>query len=87
MSVITPANLPGLARSLSNSSSNAARLSSTAQQFESLLLGQWLKMESSLEAPEVKRRIRKEQMKDFAMQHVADELTKAGGIGIAAIVA
>lgn len=65
------------------------RVSDASQQFESLLLGQWLQeAESSFgsipgsqdDDPS------SAQMKEFAMQHLATEITRRGGIGIAKMV-
>lgn len=74
---------------MSGSGSNTTRLASAAKEFESVLLGQWLKdAESSFgtvpgsdEDDDAGQ-----QMKDFAMQHVATEITDRGGIGIAPMV-
>jgi Rod binding domain-containing protein len=74
---------------LANASSNVARLSSAAKEFESVLLGQWLKdAESSFGSVPGSEEddAGGEQMKDFAMQHVATEITNRGGIGIAPMV-
>lgn len=86
MSVSALSNLPvteGLA------TNNKARLSSAAKEFESVLLGQWLKDAESTfgNVPGSEEDdAGGEQMKDFAMQHVATEITDRGGIGIAPMV-
>jgi flagellar protein FlgJ len=73
----------------SDGGSNRARLSSAAKEFESVLLGQWLKdAESTFGSVPGSEEddAGGEQMKDFAMQHVATEITDRGGIGIAPMV-
>lgn len=68
---------------------NAGRLTSAAKEFESILLGQWLKdAESSFgHVPGTEEDDQSgQQMKEFAMQHVATEMTERGGIGIAPMV-
>lgn len=67
-----------------------AKLSSAAQEFESILLGQWLQAaESSFgSAPggEVDADADGEQMQGFAVQSLATQLARSGGIGIASLV-
>lgn len=65
------------------------KITEASQQFEAVLLGQWLQAaedsfgsvpgaeENSAGGPEIK---------EFAMQHLAAEIAKSGGIGIARIV-
>lgn len=81
--LLEPGNSPATA-------TNAARLSSAAKEFESVLLGQWLKdAESSfgsVPGSEEDDDAGGEQMKQFAMQHVATDIVQRGGIGIAAMV-
>lgn len=71
---------------LSTAGQNVAEAS---QEFESLLLGQWLKDASnsfgSVPGDEDDD-AGASQIKEFAMQHLAAALTKSGGIGIAKIV-
>ena len=89
MSVIAPAGPLGVANSSIAAASNTARLSSAAKEFESVLLGQWLKeAESSFGSVPGSEEddAGGEQMKEFAMQHVAAEITDRGGIGIAPMV-
>ena len=65
------------------------RASSAAKEFESILLGQWLKdAESSFGRVPGSEEDDAcgEQMKEFAMQHIAIDLTNRGGIGIAPMV-
>jgi Rod binding domain-containing protein len=69
--------------------SNTARLSSAAKEFESVLLGQWLKdAEASFGSVpgSEENDAGGDQMKEFAMQHVAADIVERGGIGIAALV-
>ena len=68
---------------------NAPRLTSAAKEFESILLGQWLKdAESTFGSVPGSEEDDQggEQMKEFAMQHLATEITDRGGIGIAPVV-
>lgn len=70
---------PGLAHMVGDAS----------QDFESVLLGQWLQQaeDSFGSVPgEEDENADGSQMKAFAMQHLAQEITKNGGIGIAKIV-
>ena len=72
-----------------DTSTKTARLSSAAKEFESILLGQWLKgAESSFGSVPGSEEddAGGEQMKEFAMQHVATAITNSGGIGIARMV-
>jgi Rod binding domain-containing protein len=88
MSTVGPGALPGIGNS-QVSYTNTARLSSAAKEFESVLLGQWLKdAESSFGSVPGSEEddAGGEQMKEFAMQHVAAEFTNRGGIGIASMV-
>ena len=74
---------------MSNASGNTARLSSAAKEFESVLLGQWLKdAESTFGSVPGSEEddAGGEQMKEFAMQHMATDIADHGGIGIAPIV-
>lgn len=69
---------------------NAGRLTSAAKEFESILLGQWLKeAESTLGSLPGNEQDDPggEQIKEFAMQHLATEMTDRGGLGIARMVA
>jgi len=89
MSAAKPGGLRGTGNSLVYTASNAARISSAAKEFESVLLGQWLKdAESTFGSVPGSEEddAGGEQMKDFAMQHVATEITDRGGIGIAPMV-
>ena len=89
MSVEAPVGPVGAVNSSVLSPSNTARLSSAAKEFESVLLGQWLKdAESSFGSVPGSEEddAGGEQMKEFAMQHVATEITNRGGIGIAPMV-
>lgn len=89
MSSIVPGGLLQAVDSIAQVPSNVARLSSAAKEFESVLLGQWLKdAESSFGSVpgSEEEDAGGEQMKDFAMQHVATEITDRGGIGIAPMV-
>ena len=88
MSGVTLSRLPAT-ESLAISGGEAARLSSAAKEFESVLLGQWLKdAESSFGSVpgSEEEDTGGEQMKEFAMQHVAAEITDRGGVGLAPIV-
>ena len=89
MSFALLGNLPVTDSPLPNSTSNTARLSSAAKEFESVLLGQWLKEAESTfgSVPGSEEDdAGGEQMKEFAMQHVASDITDRGGIGIAPMV-
>jgi Rod binding domain-containing protein len=89
MSVVAPVGLLGVPNSSVQAASNTARLSSAAKEFESVLLGQWLKdAESSFGSVPGSEEddAGGKQMKEFAMQHVAAEITDRGGIGIAPMV-
>lgn len=59
-----------------------------SQDFESVLLGQWLQEaeDSFGSVPGSDGDADTSQMKNFAMQHLAREITKSGGIGISKIV-
>ena len=89
MNVTALDGMPEIGSSQMNTVTSTARLSSAAKEFESVLLGQWLKdAESSFgNVPGSEEGdAGGEQMKEFAMQHVATEFTNRGGIGIAAMV-
>ena len=89
MNVIAPGSLTEIGTSLSGVASSATHLSSAAKEFESVLLGQWLKdAESTFGSVPGNEEddAGGEQMKEFAMQHVATEITNRGGIGIAPMV-
>lgn len=89
MSVIAPTNISAVGTALSDSPNNMSRLSSAAKEFESVLLGQWLKDAESTfgSVPGSEEEdAGGEQMKEFAMQHVATDITAHGGIGIAPMV-
>lgn len=65
------------------------KVSDASQEFESVLLGQWLQQADASfgSVPgEEDEDSDGSQMKNFAMQHLAQEITKCGGIGIAKIV-
>jgi Rod binding domain-containing protein len=82
-------NLPATGNLATNAGGNAARLTSAAKEFESVLLGQWLKdAESTFGSVPGSEEddAEGEQMKEFAMQHVATDITNRGGIGIAPMV-
>lgn len=82
----SPLNTPGIAPSLPTL---AHKVSDASQEFESVLLGQWLQQaEASFGSVpgEEDEDSDGSQMKNFAMQHLAQEITKSGGIGIAKIV-
>jgi Rod binding domain-containing protein len=89
MSAISSGGPRAIGNSLMHTVSSTARLTSAAKEFESVLLGQWLKdAESSFGSVPGSEEEDSggEQMKDFAMQHVATEITNRGGIGIAPMV-
>lgn len=73
-----------------DSRKRASGLTSSAQQFESMLLGQWLAdAESSFGSTpggDGDQDSGGEQMKDFGVRQLAGQLTAQGGIGIARIV-
>jgi len=90
MNALALGNLPDAGSLVTNVRGDAARLTSAAKEFESILLGQWLKDAESTfgSVPGSEEEDQGgEQMKEFAMQHVATEITDRGGIGIAPIVA
>jgi flagellar protein FlgJ len=89
MSAIASGGLRAIGNSLMPTLSSTARLTSAAKEFESVLLGQWLKdAESSFGSVPGSEEEDSggEQMKEFAMQHMATEITNRGGIGIAPMV-
>lgn len=89
MSVTALGDLPMTKSFTTIGGGNTARLSSAAKEFESVLLGQWLKdAEATFGSVPGSEEDDPggEQMKDFAMQHVATEITDRGGIGIAPMV-
>jgi Rod binding domain-containing protein len=90
MNVIAPGGLVAAGNSPVTTATNTARLSSAAKEFESVLLGQWLKdAESSfgsVPGSEEDDDAAGQQMKEFAMQHVAADIAERGGIGIAGMV-
>jgi Rod binding domain-containing protein len=89
MEVTSLRNPPAATSVGANSSTNAASLSSAAKEFESVLLGQWLKdAESTFGTVPGNEEddAGGEQMKEFAVQHVATAITNTGGIGIAPMV-
>jgi Rod binding domain-containing protein len=73
-----------------NMSAGTSKLSSAAQEFESVLLGQWLQnAESSfgsVPGGDDDADSCCEQMQGFATQRLAGQLTASGGIGIARLV-
>jgi Rod binding domain-containing protein len=89
MNALALSNLPATGNFAARAGNNTERLSSAAKEFESMLLGQWLKdAESSFGSVPGSEEDDAcgEQMKEFAMQHVAAEITDRGGIGIAPMV-
>ena len=89
MNNIEQSNLLAAANFGTNAGKGRVDLLSAAKEFESVLLGRWLKDAESTfgsvpgseeEDPGG------EQMKDFAMQHMASDITDRGGIGIAPMV-
>lgn len=89
MNVIAPVNLPATGSFAADVRGKAAHLTSAAEEFESVLLGQWLKDAESTfgsipggEEDDPGG----DQMKESTMQHLASEITNRGGIGIAPIV-
>lgn len=87
MNALAPGGLEPMGSSLS--ATDRSRLTSAAKEFESVLLGQWLKdAESSFGSVPGSEEddAGGEQMKEFAMQHVAAAITDRGGIGIAPMV-
>lgn len=84
------ANRPSISGSRAGSPS-PDQLMPKAKEFESLLLGQWLQgAESSfgsVPGAEDDKDAGNEQFKSFAVQQLAKDITNAGGIGIAALVA
>ena len=74
----------------SSASAPDKRIASTADEFESILLGQWLQnAESSfgtVPGAEDDKDAGGEQMQSFAMQQLARGLTHSGGIGIAKLI-
>lgn len=91
MNALAPRYLTDAGSLVTDARGNAKRLSSAAKEFESMLLGQWLKDAEgtfgSVPGSEEDEDQGGEQMKEFTMQHVASEITNRGGIGIAPIVA
>ncbi|HEX5284317.1 MAG TPA: hypothetical protein VFW30_09365 [Bryocella sp.] len=74
---------------VSSKSGLAQKAGDASQDFESVLLGQWLQEaeDSFGSVPGAQDESADgSQMKAFAMQHLAQEITKSGGIGIARIV-
>lgn len=89
MNATSLGNLAAAETPTQNVVGGAARLTSAAKEFESILLGQWLKdAESSFGSVPGSEEDDPsgEQMKEFAMQHVAADITDHGGIGIAPMV-
>lgn len=89
MNLTNIGDLPVNAGATTNTRGDTARLSSAAKEFESVLLGQWLKDAESTFGTipgSDQDDADGEQYKEFAMQHVATEITDRGGIGIAPIV-
>lgn len=89
MNAISPGSLLETGNSPLPPATNTARLSSAAKEFESVLLGQWLKdAESSFGTVPGSEEddAGGAQMKEFAMQHVAADIAARGGIGIASMV-
>ena len=89
MSVAALRNLPVTENFATSGGRATARLSSAAKEFESVLLGQWLKdAESTFGSVPGSEEddAGGEQMKDFATQHLATEFTDRGGVGIAPMV-
>lgn len=71
------------------SASNEGRITEASQQFESVLLGQWLEeAESSFGSVPGSGDddAGGGEMKEFAMQNLATEIVRSGGIGIAKMV-
>jgi Rod binding domain-containing protein len=89
MNVIARVNLPATESLSTNVGDKTGRLTSAAKEFESALLGQWLKdAESTFGSVSGSEEDDPggEQMKEFTMHHLASEITNRGGIGIAPIV-
>jgi Rod binding domain-containing protein len=89
MNIVAPGSQLGTGSALSNTASDTARLTAAAKEFESVLLGQWLKEADSTfgSVPGSEEDdAGGQQMKEFAMQQVATDFTERGGIGIAPMV-
>lgn len=79
-----------LGTNTAQSSRPNSRITAAAQEFESVLVGQWLtSAESSFGTVPGSEEVDDpgaSQMNTFAMQHLASEIVKRGGVGIAHIV-
>lgn len=71
-------------------SRSTQRIEAAAQQFESVLVGQWLTTAESsfgtVPGSEQPDDAGASQMNEFAMQHLASEIVRKGGLGIATLV-
>ena len=86
---VMPGNDP-LPRIPAGSQVSDTKLLSTAREFESILLGQWLQgAESSfgsVPGSDEDQDAGDDQMKGFAVQQLAKSLSESGGVGIAGLV-
>ena len=85
-------SIPGLQANVSNATSQTAlerKISGVSQEFESVLLAQWLKdAENSFGTVPGSDGDDDAggEMKEFAMQHLATEIARNGGVGIGNMV-
>ncbi len=93
ISTTSTATLPGndpLPRIPAGTQVSDTKLLSTAREFESILLGQWLQgAESSfgsVPGSEDDQDAGDDQMKGFSVQQLAKSLSASGGVGIAGLV-
>jgi Rod binding domain-containing protein len=90
MSSLSPVTTSSIGTAAAKSSPSSARVTAAAQEFESVLIGQWLTNAEStfgtVPGSEQPEDAGASQMNEFAMQHLASEIAKRGGIGIAHLV-
>jgi Rod binding domain-containing protein len=90
MSSLAAVTTASVGTNTAQSSPSRQRVTAAAEEFESVLVGQWLtNAESSFgtvpgsEEPDDPGA---SQMNEFAMQHLASEIVRKGGLGIAHLV-
>jgi len=90
MKITSQTHIPSTATIGSKTSVADPKIASAASEFESVLLGQWMKdAESSfgsVPGGDEDEDAAGEQMNGFGMQYLASQIVKAGGIGIAPMV-
>lgn len=90
MSSLGAVTTPGVGTNTAQSSPSRHGVTAAAEEFESVLVGQWLTTAEAsfgtVPGSEEPDDAGASQMSEFAMQHLASEIVKKGGLGVAQLV-